>query len=131
MSKKIDTLNIPIDIKDFSNGVAVNIGNPHIVFFGQNIENVNLNEIGPNIENNKLFPNKTNVEIIEIINKKKIKMRVWERGVGITLACGSGACAAVYASWKKKLTKNIIYQDNIKVLLPTSNAVLFKGGFIQ
>ena len=106
LSKKIDTLNIPIDIKDFSNGVAVNIGNPHIVFFGQNIENVNLNEIGPNIENNKLFPNKTNVEIIEIINKKKIKMRVWERGAGITLACGSGACAAVYAGQLKNFLEN-------------------------
>ena len=58
------------------------------------------------IESNKFFPNKTNVEIIEIINENKIKMRVWERGAGITLACGSGACAAVYAGWKKNLIEN-------------------------
>ena len=65
-----------------------------------------MSSIGPKIENHKLFPNKTNVEIIEIINENQIKMRVWERGVGITLACGSGACAAVYAGKLKKLLKN-------------------------
>ena len=58
------------------------------------------------IENDNLFPNKTNVEIIEIINKNKIKMRVWERGVGITMACGSGACASVYAGLLKNLLDN-------------------------
>ena len=77
-----------------------------LFFFGNNINNVDLSLIGPKIESNKFFPNKTNVEIIEIINENKIKMRVWERGVGITLACGSGACAAVYAGKLKKLLKN-------------------------
>lgn len=112
LSEKIDTLNIPIKIKGFSNGVAVNIGNPHIVFFGKNINDVDLREIGPIIENNKFFPNKTNVEIIEVMNNKKIKMRVWERGAGITLACGSGACASVYAGQQKKLLG-----DNVEVQL--------------
>ena len=106
IKKNIDTLNVPIKINGFSNGVVVNIGNPHIVFFGKNINEVNLKNIGPSIESNILFPNKINVEIIEIINKKKIKMRVWERGVGITLACGSGACAAVYAGQIKNLLDN-------------------------
>ena len=106
LSKKIDTLDVPIKIDGFSNGVAVNIGNPHIVFFGKNIDDVNLEKLGPIIENNELFPNKTNVEIIEVISNKKIKMRVWERGVGITLACGSGACASVYAGQLKNLLDN-------------------------
>ena len=106
LSKNIDTLNIPIKIDNFSNGVAVNVGNPHIVFFGNNLEKVDLSKIGPIIENDKLFPNKTNVEIIEIINNKKIKMRVWERGAGLTLACGSGACASVYAGQLKNLLNN-------------------------
>ena len=57
----------------------------------------------PIIENDELFPNKTNVELVEVINKSKVKMRVWERGVGITLACGSGACASVYAGQLKNL----------------------------
>ena len=82
----------------------------------ESIENIDLNQIGSEIENHKFFPNKTNVEFIEIINSKKIKMKVWERGVGITLACGSGACAAVYAGWKKNLIEN-----NAEVQLETGS----------
>ena len=106
LSEEVDTMNIPIAIDGYSNGVAVNVGNPHVVFFGQSIQKTDLENIGPKIENHKLFPKKTNVEIVEIINSKLIQMRVWERGVGITLACGSGACAAVYAAWKKGLIEN-------------------------
>ena len=106
LSDELDTLNIPIKVDGFSKGVSVNIGNPHIVFFGSSIENIDLENLGPKIENHKFFPNKTNVEFIEVVNPEKIKMKVWERGAGITLACGSGACAAVYAGWKKKLIKN-------------------------
>ena len=106
LNKEMDTMNIPISINGYSKGVAVNIGNPHVVFFGTSIYKTNLDEIGPLIENHEFFPNKTNVELVEIIDPETIRMRVWERGVGTTLACGSGACAAVFASWKKKLTKN-------------------------
>jgi len=105
LSEEMDSLNIPIQVDGFDKGVSVNIGNPHVVFFGKSIENIDLNEIGPKIETHKFFPNKTNVEFIEIINSNKIKMKVWERGAGITLACGSGACAAVYAGWKKSLVE--------------------------
>ena len=104
LSSQMDTMNIPIFIKGYSKGVAVNVGNPHIVFFGDSIGETNLDEIGPSIENHKFFPMKTNVELVEIINSTSLKMRVWERGVGTTLACGSGACASVYAAWKKNLT---------------------------
>ena len=106
LSEYMDTMNIPISINGYSKGVAVNVGNPHIIFFGKSIYKADLNEIGPRIEKHKYFPNKTNVELVEIIDTKTLKMRVWERGVGITLACGSGACASVYAAWKKKLTDN-------------------------
>ena len=106
LSKEIDPLNVPITIDGFTNGIAVNVGNPHCVFFGKNIDAVDLINIGPIIEKDKLFPQKTNVEIIEIINRRKIKMRVWERSAGLTLACGSGACAAVYAGQLKKILDN-------------------------
>ncbi len=106
LSKEIDTMNVPISIDGYSNGVAVNVGNPHIVFFGRTIHETDLEIIGPKIENHEFFPQKTNVEIVEVINSNLIKMRVWERGVGITLACGSGACAAVYAAWKKGIIEN-------------------------
>jgi len=103
LSINIDTLNIPIHIDGFSLGVAINIGNPHVVFFGTKLNSVNLESIGPIIENHKLFPNKTNVELVEVIDQQKIKMRVWERGAGLTLACGSGACASVFAGKLKGL----------------------------
>jgi len=126
--KHADTLNMPISIDGFSSGVAVNIGNPHIVFIGNNIDNVDLSSIGPKIENHKLFPNKTNVEIIEIINENQIKMRVWERGVGITLACGSGACAAVYAGKLKKLLKNNVEvkleKGSLFISIENNNAIM-------
>ena len=67
---------------------------------------MDLEVIGPSIENHKFFPNKINVELVEIINRNKIKLRVWERGAGITLACGSGACASVYAGMLKNLLEN-------------------------
>ena len=70
---------------------------------GKSIENVDLNALGPMVEKHHFFPNKTNVEFIEVVSLNTIKMKVWERGAGATLACGSGACAAVYAGWKKKL----------------------------
>ena len=103
LNQEMDTLNIPIIIQGFSKGVGVSVGNPHIVFFGDSINNIDIKEFGPKIENHEFFPNKTNVEFVEIINSQKIKMKVWERGVGVTLACGSGACASVYAGLKKKL----------------------------
>ena len=73
----MDPLNIPIQVEGFDKGVAVNIGNPHVVFFGKSIENINLSQIGPKIEKHYFFPNKTNVEFIEILNSNTIKMKVW------------------------------------------------------
>jgi diaminopimelate epimerase len=87
------------------NGLAINIGNPHIVFFVKDLDAVNINKIGPLIENNSLFPEKVNVEICQLKNRKKIKVLVWERGAGNTLACGSGACAALVAAYKNSLSE--------------------------
>ncbi len=87
------------------NGLAINIGNPHIVFFVKDLDAVDINKIGPLIENNSLFPEKVNVEICQLKNRKKIKVLVWERGAGNTLACGSGACAALVAAYKNSLSE--------------------------
>lgn len=80
-------------------GYHVNMGNPHTVFFQNNITDLNLSEIGPCIETDPLFPHRTNVEFAEIIKPYQLKLRIWERGTGETLACGSGACAVVLAYW--------------------------------
>lgn len=75
----------------------VSMGNPHAVIFLHNIESLEIEKIGPKIEHLNLFPDRTNVEFVEVVDSKHIKMRVWERGSGETFACGSGACAAVVA----------------------------------
>ena len=76
---------------------VVSMGNPHAVTFVENVDSIPIEKIGPIIENNPIFPNKTNVEFVQIIDKNNIKVKVWERGVGETYACGTGACAAVVA----------------------------------
>lgn len=83
---------------------CVSMGNPHAITFIKNIKNFEIEKYGPAIEMDSHFPKKTNVEFIEVIEKDKIKMRVWERGSGETLACGTGACASVVASVKNGYT---------------------------
>lgn len=77
---------------------CVSMGNPHAVVFMSGIKDLDLVEIGPKFEKHPIFPRKTNTEFIEVIDRKTMNMRVWERGAGETLACGTGACAAVVAS---------------------------------
>lgn len=77
---------------------CVSMGNPHAVIFTEGISNLDLPVIGPKFETNPIFPRKTNTEFIEVIDRKTLNMRVWERGAGETLACGTGACAATVAA---------------------------------
>ncbi|MBR4682175.1 MAG: diaminopimelate epimerase [Elusimicrobiaceae bacterium] len=79
-------------------GTAVSMGNPHFVIFTDEVEKVPLAQWGPELEKNPLFPRKTNVEFVQVLNEHTLRMRVWERGAGITQACGTGACAAAVAS---------------------------------
>ena len=92
---------VKIDLKGF----CLNVGNPHIVLFVEN-HNFNLEDVGSKIENLHYFPEKINVNFAKIICRKSISLRVWERGAGLTLACGSGASASFYAAYKKKLVDN-------------------------
>ena len=132
LSKKIDPQNLGITLIDLSNnthkgGYAINVGNPHAVFFVNNCDNFDLNKIGPEIENNKLFPEKCNVSIAEIKNKSLIKLRVWERGAGITKACGTAACATAAVATKIKRTEKKL---DIKFELGTLNIELDKDSNI-
>ena len=97
-----NTKNLGIKILDENNnehigGTAINVGNPHVVFFVENIDNFNIKKIGPIVENNKLFPEKCNVTIAKVVNNNLIKVKVWERGAGPTKACGTAACATAVA----------------------------------
>ncbi len=82
----------------YEEGIAVSMGNPHLVIFVDDITKVNLPEIGPVLENHPLFPNRVNVEFAQVLSEGSIRMRVWERGSGITMACGTGACATAVAA---------------------------------
>lgn len=90
-----------VDFKDKLPSVSttVSMGNPHLVTFIDNINLINLPEIGPELENDPLFPDRINVEFAQVISENKIRMRVWERGSGITQACGTGACATAVAAF--------------------------------
>ena len=92
-------INVPVDFSDdiHYNITCVSMGNPHAVIFTNNIDKLNLPQIGPVIENANVFPRRTNTEFIEVVSNDYVKMRVWERGSGETLACGTGACASVVA----------------------------------
>lgn len=101
---KCDTLNLPIELETLKNPVAVNIGNPHLIFFIDNIDEIPLQNLAPQLENHALFPKKINVSIAQIERSRTIKLKVWERGTGITASCGSAACAAFVASVLRKYT---------------------------
>ena len=89
----------PIKIDDAEyNITSVSMGNPHCVVFCDSVDEIDMVGLGPKFENNRLFPEKINTEFVQILNPNEIKMRVWERGSGETMACGTGACAAVVAA---------------------------------
>ena len=91
-------IRIPIEVPGFSGEMTcVSMGNPHAVFFVDDADRFDVHGIGPLIENHPLFPNKTNTEFVTVRNRKELRMRVWERGSGETLACGTGACATLVA----------------------------------
>ena len=85
----------------------VNVGNPHIVFFVNNIDKFDILKFGPEIENHDLFPEKINVSIANVVSKNEINLNVWERGAGQTKACGTAACATVVAGYLNQLTEKI------------------------
>ncbi|MBP3870728.1 MAG: diaminopimelate epimerase [Faecalicoccus sp.] len=95
-------------------GTSVSVGNPHFVVFVEDIEKVPLETLGPKIEKHGAFPDGVNVEFIEVISDTELRMRVWERGSGITLACGTGACASTAAALSKRYCS---FNTSISVIL--------------
>ena len=113
LSKNLDHSKITLNIEDkvFTDGFCLNVGNPHIIFFVKDCFEHDLKILGPKIENNKLFPERTNVTFAQVNDRNNITVNVWERGAGLTKACGTAACATAVAAMIKKLTENDI---NIK-----------------
>ncbi|MGB9803020.1 diaminopimelate epimerase [Desulfofundulus sp.] len=92
---------------------AVSMGNPHCILFVPDVEQVDIYYLGPKLEKHPLFPRKTNVEFVQVLNRGEVRVRVWERGAGPTLACGTGACATVVAGVLNNYTDRVV-----KVHLP-------------
>lgn len=126
-----------------SHGIAVNMGNPHLVIFTNNINQLDISTVGPTLEHYPLFPNRVNVEFAQVLKEGTIRMRVWERGSGITMACGTGACAtAVAAAFTHRCnntsniimdggTLNIEWRHNDNHILMTGPAAFVFEGTIE
>ena len=111
--KKMDNKNLEIKIngvdgKEITGGFSLSVGNPHIIFFVEDFNRFNLKEIGPKIEHHNYFPEKCNVTLASIKNKNHVKVKVWERGVGLTKACGTAACATAVSGAVLKLSERCV-----------------------
>ena len=136
LSEKLNTLNLNIKINDINNnehfgGTGINVGNPHVIFFVEKIRNFDIGKIGPQIENHKIFPEKCNVTIAEVVDKNLIKVKVWERGAGLTKACGTAACATAFAGKLRNLTNNNtdieFMNGKLSISIDEKNSIHMKG----
>jgi diaminopimelate epimerase len=100
----MDTLSMPVGWEELQSPAAVNVGNPHVVFFVNDLDAVDLERLGPLIERDPLFPARVNVNVAEVEGRDRIRLKVWERGAGLTRACGTGACATAIAAMRRGLT---------------------------
>jgi len=104
LAREMDTLRLDYAQGPLKDPAAVNVGNPHVVFFVEDAEAIDLERLGALIEHDPLFPERINVEVVQVKSPDMLRMRVWERGVGITRACGTGACASLVAASRRGLT---------------------------
>ena len=116
-NNRVVNQSIEVDGKVFKM-TCVSMGNPHCVIFVEDLNEINLAAIGPKFERHEIFPKHTNVEFVQVIGENKLRMRVWERGSGITLACGTGACAVAVAA-------------NLNELSGKSSEIILDGGTLQ
>ena len=135
LSQPVDTLALPLQTGSLSNPVAVNMGNPHCVFFTEDVAALDIKALGAPIEIHSLFPERTNVEFVQVLDVKTLRMRVWERGVGITEACGTGACAAAVAAFRKGLVERcvtvILDGGNLEIEYLKDGHVLMRGTAVR
>ena len=134
-----DTLHLPLSRGPLADATAVNMGNPHAVFFVDDAESVDLAALGPALEHDRLFPERANIGVAELRGEDRMRLRVWERGAGLTMACGTGACAALVAGHRRgsigrRATMEldggpleIVWGDDNRVTMTGPVAVSFRG----
>jgi diaminopimelate epimerase len=127
----MDTASMPLGWEDLQNPAAVNVGNPHVIFFVKNVDSVPLERLGPQIENDPLFPERVNVNVASV-DGEVIELRVWERGAGLTQACGTGACATAVAALQRKLVSSPVEVrlpgGSLSIKWAPQTSILMSGG---
>ena len=104
VAKACDTNHMPVGLGPLQDPVGTNVGNPHATFFVDDLVSIPITELGPKLEHDPFFPERVNVGVAQIVGENRLRLAVWERGAGLTLACGSGACAAGVAAARRGLT---------------------------
>lgn len=103
LARDCDTLNVPLTLGPLVVPVCTSMGNPHATFFVDDAEAIDLATLGPKLEHDPIFPERANIGVVQVLSPQRLRFRVWERGAGITIACGSGACAALVAAARRGL----------------------------
>src|SRR5215471_2423806 len=141
LARAMDTDRVDLSVGPLMEPVCTNIGNPHATFFVDDVEAIDLAAIGPTLERHPLFPERANIGVAEIRGSEEIRLRMWERGAGITAACGSGACAALVAAHRRRLAGrratvdldggalDIAWQEDGHVIMTGPAALSFEGAF--
>ena len=137
----MDTLSMPLGWDELENPAGVNVGNPHAIFFVPDCEAVPLDTLGPVIETDPVFPERVNVNVASIDSRHRIRLRVWERGAGLTRACGTGACATAVAAMRRGLVERevevalpggvltIAWREGGPIIMTGPAAEAFRGSF--
>ena len=138
----MDTQAMPVAWEDLANPIAVNVGNPHVIFFVPDCDAVDLARLGPEIEHDPLFPQRVNVNVATVVSRDAIRLRVWERGAGLTLACGTGACATAVGAMRRGLVERevrvdlpggaltIEWRGDGQIVMTGPATESFRGGFV-
>ena len=141
LARAMDTNRVELALGPLAGPVCTNIGNPHATFFVDEVETVDLDRLGPDLERHPLFPQRANIGVAAIRDRRTIRLRVWERGAGITPACGSGACAALVAAHRRGLadrgaaveldggTLDIAWREDGHVIMTGPSKLSFEGAF--
>jgi len=103
LSRDVDTLELPLAVDGLSGPAACSMGNPHATFFVDDVDAIDIPRLGPGLENDPLFPERANIGFAQVLGRDRIRLRVWERGAGLTAACATGSCAAVVNGVRRKL----------------------------
>jgi len=141
LAKAMDTLRVDLVLGPLAEPVCTNVGNPHATFFVDDAEAIDVAALGPKLEHDPLFPERANIGIATVRDRERLRLRVWERGAGLTQACGTGACAALVAAYRRGLTGrhasvaldggelDILWRENGHVLMTGPATLAYEGRF--